>query len=209
MAYDLLVKKLTLLKKSYLSAAEIRAYCSVLRLDYYAAIGYLTRHKHLHRILKGIFYRPTIAERKLKTIPVTHVEALAEALRMKKVTHWYLGLETALMMHHLTHEFFTTDTIINDTIFRKHTVAVLGRKVRFIKVKRSLFRKGISRVGHAPCASVEKTVLDMVYLSKYRGLPDAEIEARIRPLLAPCSRAALVALSKDYNASTARFILSL
>ena len=128
---------------------------------------------------------------------------------MKKVTHWYLGLETALMMHHLTHEFFTTDTIINDTIFRKHTVAVLGRKVRFIKVKRSLFRKGISRVGHAPCASVEKTVLDMVYLSKYRGLPDAEIEARVRPLLAPCSRAALVALSKDYNASTARFILSL
>jgi hypothetical protein len=209
MTYDLLVKKLDMMEKRYLSGEEIRVYCEIIGLDYYAAIGYLTRHRHVYRILKGIFYKPNIGERKLKKIEVNHLDAVAEALKMKKVKNWYLGMESAIRMNHATHEFFTTDTIINDAIFRKNPMMILGNKVRFIKVKSSLTKTGIKKNGKLRYASLEKTVLDMVYLSKYRGKTDAEIKNSIIPLLDHCSMETLRRYAKTYTVSTERFIASL
>lgn len=37
---------------------EIKEYCSILGISYKERVVYLTRTKHLYRILRGIFYKP-------------------------------------------------------------------------------------------------------------------------------------------------------
>ena len=56
MTLKLIVMKLEISKKKFITSNEIKRYCKELGLDYYATIKYLTRHKYLVRIFKGIFY---------------------------------------------------------------------------------------------------------------------------------------------------------
>ncbi len=165
MTLKLLVKKLELSKPKFITREEIREYCRELGMDYYSVIRYLTHNCYLIRILKGIFYIKSIEERKLKRLDINHLEAIKEALKIKGVEHWYFGLETALKLNNLTHEYFTIDYIINDKIFRAKPIKIMDHKVRFIKISSPLLSFGI--VKHPlPHSDIEKTLLDFVYLKK-------------------------------------------
>ncbi|MEN6379813.1 MAG: hypothetical protein ABFD15_09585 [Methanofastidiosum sp.] len=206
MNYALLVKKLNTEDKRYISSELIKKYSNSLDIPYFDAIVYLTRNKYLYTILRGIFYNPTIEERKLKRINVNHMEAISEALFKKGVTNWYFGLESALKMNNLTHEFYTLDTIINDKIFRKNPITVLGNKIRFIKVKSDIFGFGIIDSKKYKYSDKEKTVLDLIYLGKYNGKTDEEIKDRVSTFIPFCSHVKLLDYSKKYNKSVERFI---
>jgi hypothetical protein len=206
MNYGLLVRKLNLVKKKYLTSNEIKEYCKIIEMPYYDAIIYLTRHKHLYTLLRGIFYKPGIEERKMKKISVNHLEALAEALKLKGITNWYLGLESALKINNATHEFFTVDVIINDKIYRKKPVYILGNKIRFIKIKSSLAKIGVEKSGILRFSDIEKTVLDSIYLSKYTGLNDEEIKNKISPLIKFCAKKKLSEYSSYYNTTTKKLL---
>lgn len=206
MDYSLLVKKLNTEDKRYVSSELIKKYSNSLDIPYFDAIMYLTRNKYLYTILRGIFYNPTIEERKLKRINVNHMEAISEALFKKGVTNWYFGLESALKMNNMTHEFYTLDTIINDKIFRKNPINVLGNKIRFIKVKSDVFGFGIIDSKKYKYSDKEKTVIDLIYLGRYNGKTDEEIRNRISPFIPFCSHAKLLDYSKKYNKSVERLI---
>ena len=205
MTYALLVKKMYLDERKIITNETIKDYCKKLHLNYYSAICYLIRRKYVHRILKGIFYLPSIEERKSKRININYLDALAEALKIKKVSNWYFGLETALKFNNLTHEFFTTDFIINDTIFRAKPIMVLGHKVKFIKLKRNLFTFGII---HAKWnfSEPEKTILDVIYLSKYAGLTEEEAKTKVADMIKSCSIEKLKRYAKNYNKTTEQCI---
>ncbi len=205
MTYALLVKKLYLDEIKIITSATIKDYCKKLHLNYYSAIGYLIHWKYVHRILKGIFYLPGIEERKSKRIDINYVDAIAKALKIKKVHNWYFGLETALKFNHLTHEFFTTDFIVNDTIFRAKPIMVLGHKIKFIKLKKKLFTFGIIHT-KGNFSDPEKTVLDLIYLSKYAGLTEEEANAKVSDLIKSCSREKLKRYAKNYNQTIQQFI---
>lgn len=205
MNYSLLVKKLNG-DKRYVSRELIKKYSNSLGIPYSDSIVYLTRNKYLYTILRGVFYNPTIEERKLKRININHREAISEALSKKGVTNWYFGLESALKMNNLTHEFYTLDTIINDSIFRENPINVLGNKIRFIKVKSDLFGFGTIDLKGYRYSDKEKTVLDMIYLDKYKGKSDDEINEKISPFIPNCSRPKLLEYSKNYNRSVEKFI---
>lgn len=103
MKYGLLVRKLHAIQSEYITSDEIKEFCSILGISYKEGIVYLTRTKHLYRILRGIFYRPDMEERKYKGLKVSHYKTLAEALRIKGITNRYFGLEIALKLNGLTH----------------------------------------------------------------------------------------------------------
>lgn len=206
MTLKILVRKLNMSDDKYIASALLKKYCMELGLDYYSSIRYLTSNKYLHRILKGIFYKPSIEERKLKKIGVSNLEAVSYALKIKNIKNWYLGLESALKMNNLTHEFFAIDYIINDTIFRASPFKIFGSKVKFIKLKKPITAFGINRKGRLRYSDPEKTVLDVVYLSKYRGLNETEIKDRIYGILKACSKEKLKKYSARYNKQIARFI---
>ncbi|MEK6983483.1 MAG: hypothetical protein AABX33_02835 [Nanoarchaeota archaeon] len=206
MSLKLLVKKLHLNESKFIVASELKNYCEKLNLDYYSAIGYLLSNNYLIRMLRGIFYVRSLEERKLNKADINYMEAIAESLKLKNINNWYFGLETALKLNKLTHEYFATDYIINDTLFRPKPIIILGHKIRFIKLKKSLFDFGIIKHNKISFSENEKTLLDLIYLSKYSGYRNIDIKNRISDLVKHCSKNKLIKYSKKYNKTIRNFV---
>jgi predicted transcriptional regulator of viral defense system len=209
MKYGLLVKKLNLIDKNIIVSDDLKSYCSILKMEYLDAIKYLIRHKYLHRIMRGIFYNPSIRERKMGGFDITYREAIVKALEIKGVNDWYFGLETALKLNNLTHEFFVVDYILNDKISRRKSLEVFGNKIKFVKVKPKLCKLGIKKLKYMKFSDVEKTILDFVYLLKYRGFSDAIVKNKIIDYLEFASKEKLLSYSKKYNKKVEEFVRSL
>ncbi len=209
MSFKLLVHKLNMSKEKYIESSTIKAYSKTLNLDYYVAIRYLISNRYLYTILRGIFYKPSIEERKLNNIETNSFELIATALRIKRVKNWYLGLETAIKMNNLSHEHFEIDTIISDTIFRARPIAILGNKFKFVKLKSKLLTFGIHKKKNLNYSDAEKTVLDFVYLTRYGGLNNNEAKNKVYDLLEHCSKEKLIVYAKKYNNKISEFVANL
>jgi len=205
MSYALLARKLNLDKEPYVDSVLLREYAKTLKLDYLMVIKYLLANKYLYRILRGFFYKPTIKERKMNRLDVNHLEAIAETLKRKGVKNWYYGLDSAMKLNNLTHEFFAMDFVVSDSIFRSKPITILGMKVRFIKLKKEIVKIGIVK-GNYPVSDLEKTVLDMIYLMRYDGLSEKEIELKMNDLMSKCSKEKMFGYSSKYNKKMNEFI---
>ena len=197
MTLKLLIKKMYLDGNKFIKRDLIKEYCKKLNLSYYSAIGYLTNHKYLIRILRGIFYMPSIEERKFDKLDIDYLDAINEALKIKKIKNYYFGLETSIKLNKLTHEYFVIDYIVSDKIFRAKPVKIMGHKIRFVKLKKELFNFGIIK-DKLPRSDIEKTILDIIYLAKYDGLNDNEIKSKIIDLLKFSSKNKLLKYSKRF-----------
>jgi hypothetical protein len=175
MSFELLARKLALDKERFVSSEKIKDYCGKLGISYISAIKYLGKYNYIKRILRGFFYVPTIEERKLNTGWPSLSEAIARAMEYKKVKNWYFGLESAIKFNSITHEFFTIDYVVSDTIFRSKSITILDRKVKFVKLSKNLFGFGIKKSGYANYSDLEKTLLDFIHLKKYKGKSDKVI----------------------------------
>lgn len=205
MSLKLITKKLGIEKKRFITRNEIRSFCKELNMDYYTAIRYLLTNNYLIRILRGIFYVSSIEERKMKKISINHLEAIKEALRIKGVKNWYFGLETALKLNNVTHEYYPVTYVLNDSIFRTNLIKILNHKVKFIKLNRTLFGFGIIK-NDLNYSDTEKTILDMIYLRKYNSMPDEEIKNEIIDIIKYCSKSILKEYSKHYPKTVQKVI---
>ncbi len=79
---------------------------------------------------------------------------------------------------------------------------MFGHKIKFIKLKGELCTFGFDK----NIANIEKTILDMIYLSKYDGLNNKEIKNKVTGLLKYCSKKKLLKYAKKYNAPVALFV---
>jgi len=205
MTYKLLVKKLYLNRSNFIVASKLKEYCKEIKLNYASAISYLLSNRYIIRVLRGIFYLPSIEERKLKKLDINYFEAIAKALELKGIKNWYFGLETSLKLNNLTHEYFTTDYILNDTLFRPRPIEIMGHKIRFIKIKPSLLKFGVIK-NKINFSENEKTLLDFIYLNRYNGAKEESIKSKISELKKNCSAKKIIKYSKKYNKAVARFI---
>lgn len=200
MKYRLLIEKLILEKKKIVTRIDIANYCKRLNLKYSSVISYLLSNKYLVRIMRGIFYVKGVEERKMRRIDLSYLEAIREALKIKKVDMWYFGLETALKMNNLTHEYFVIDFILSDKIYRANAFTILGHKVKFLKVKKELLSFGIKKES-VPYSDIEKTILDIAYFGKYNNLSDDSIKNKIAEYLPNCKKSKLKEYYKYYPKS--------
>lgn len=208
MTLRLIAKKLGIEKKRFITRNEIRSFCKELNMGYYTTIRYLLTNKYLIRILRGIFYVNSIEERKTKKTNINHLEAIKEALKIKEVKNWYFGLETALKLNNVTHEYYHITYVLNDSIFRTNLIKILNHEVKFIKLNKNLFRFGIIK-NDLNCSDTEKTVLDMIYLRKYNSIPDEEIKNEIISIIKHCSKSKLKEYSKHYPKTVQKIIRGL
>jgi len=191
MTLKLIVEKLARDNKKFIISDEIKDYCRKLSLDYLPTIKYLLRNKYLARIFRGIFYVYSIEERKLGKSEMNSFEILKEALKIKGVKNWYFGLETGLKFNNLTHEYFTIDYVISDKIFRAKPIIIMGRKVKFYKLKQKLVFFGIIKK-NVNYSDSEKTLLDLLYLKHYTKEEFEEIAEEL-------SKTKLLKYAKSYN----------
>lgn len=193
MALKLMVEKLARRTKKFITDSELKSDCRIVSINYLSTVKYLIRHKYIARIFKGIFYVYSINERKLGTKEVGFYNIIGEALKLKGVKKWYFGLETGLKLNNLTHESFTIDFVINDSLFRPRPMMIMGRKVRFYKLVPKMFSFGI--LNKEVCYSdSEKTALDLFYLKHYSEVEFKELSKKL-------SYNKMIKYSKNYPSS--------
>jgi predicted transcriptional regulator of viral defense system len=93
---NLLLKKLAIDKKEFITSEELKRYCKIMGLINKITIGHMVSRGYLIRIFKGIFYVKTPEEVKLNRSKYSHLELMAKGLELKSVKNWYFGLYTAL-----------------------------------------------------------------------------------------------------------------
>lgn len=174
MKTNLLLKKLHIDGKEFLSSEELKRYCRSMGLDYENVIDHLIKRHYLIRIFRGIFYVRSPEETKLGRARYSHLNLVAKGLALKGVENWSFGLYTALKLNNMTHEHFAVEYVVNDKIFRPRPITIAGYKFRFVKLASPLLRFGIIHDG-LRYSDPEKTILDFIYIWRYNEIPKEKI----------------------------------
>lgn len=178
MKETMLLKKLRLDNREFVTSTELKEYCKRMKLNYKSAIGHFVSRGHLTRIFRGIFYVKSLDEVRLGKAKHNYRELVAKGLELKGVKNWYFGLYTALKLNNMTHEYFAIDYVVSDKIFRAKPTKIAGYKFKFVKFKSSLFKFGITKDG-LRYSDPEKTILDFIYMWRYNGIPKKKIVADV------------------------------
>ena len=169
-----ILKKLHIEEKEFVTSDEIRKYCNFFDHDYYITIRNLTSRGYLLRIFKGVFYLKTFDEVKLGKMKYSHLDLVSKGLELKGVETWYFGLQTALKLNNATHEHFTLDHVINDSLFRSKPITINGYRFKIVKLKKGLFGFGMNRNKYK-YSNMDKTILDLIYIWRYNGKSEEKI----------------------------------
>ncbi|MFB0523338.1 MAG: hypothetical protein ACETV1_06225, partial [Candidatus Bathyarchaeia archaeon] len=181
----------------FVDGNSLKSICSDLDVEYEDMIRYLLSRKYLLRVFRGVFYVRSPEEIVMGRNGLSHLEIVANGLRIKGVGNWYFGLHTALRLNGATHEFFPVDFVLSDKIFRARETNIAGHKFKFVKIKSSLFF-GIDRKNELRYSDLEKTLLDFTYLWRYRGIPEHKIVLDISELVGVASSEKLAEYSTRY-----------
>ncbi len=199
MRMSVLLKKLRIENKEFVTSKELELYCKSMKLDYTTVIRYFIAQGYLTRIFRGIFYVKSLDELKLGRSKYSHLELVAKGLELKNVRNWYFGLHTALKLNNMTHEYFAVEDVINDTLFRANPINIAGYKFKFTKLLHSLVSFGINKKDEiVRYSDPEKTVLDFIYIWRYNGVPDDKIVLDISEWAKHGSKERLMRYAKKY-----------
>ncbi|HVX03144.1 MAG TPA: hypothetical protein VHA09_08325 [Nitrososphaera sp.] len=204
MRMSLLVEKLWMENKEFVTSKELKEYCRSMKMDYTLVIRYLvSRKKYLFRIFRGIFYVRSLEELKLGRSKYNHLELVAKGLELKGVKDWYFGLHSALKLNNMTHEHFAIEEVVSNSIFRANPFDIAGYKFRFVKLSPPLVSFGIKEERALRYSDPEKTVLDFIYLARQKGVPVDKIVADVSSWSAGLSKDKLRKYAKKYPKTVA------
>lgn len=176
---SLIWKKLLLEGKNISTSEEIRLLAGEIGRDGWRSVKYLQSQGYITRILKGIFYIRSFEERERDGYDHSFYEIVVMALKEKGVKHWYFGLETALMMNNMTHEYFNVDYVLTDSFRTTKVITTMNVRFKFIKRSKKHFKDGIIKKQTIRYSDPEKTVLDLAY---YHYLKKTETEYYLSPV---------------------------
>ncbi|RJS82994.1 hypothetical protein CW706_06465 [Candidatus Bathyarchaeota archaeon] len=156
---------------------ELEEVCRKFTVNSTYTINYMTHYGFFVRILRGLYYVKSLEEFKLeKGVEIYRLISLG----MEKLkVNWYFGLYTSLRLNGLTHEFFDTIFVLNDRIFRPKEIRIAGEKVKFVKLKNKLFGFGTIKKDEIKFSDPEKTILDFIYIFRYRNVAEERIISMI------------------------------
>ncbi len=207
MKMSVLLKKLLIENKEFVTSKELELYCKSMKLDYTAVIRYFIAQGYLTRIFRGIFYVKTLEELKLGRSKYSHLELVAKGLELKNVRKWYFGLHTALKLNNMTHEYFAVEDVINDTLFRANPINIAGYKFKFTRISPLLVSFGINRKDEIiRYSDPEKTVLDFIYIWRYNGVPNDRIVLDISEWAKLGSKEKLMSYAKKYPKTVSEIV---
>jgi len=203
MKTDVLLRKLRMESREFVTSEDLRAYCKSLKLDYDIVIRHLVPRGYLVRVFRGIFYVKSLEELELARPKYTHLELVAKGLELKNVKRWYFGLHTALKLNNMTHETFSVEDVVNDKLFRANPVNIAGYKFRFTKMSPSLLGFGVREQDGLKYSDPEKTILDFIYIWRYHGTPGEKITADVGSYAKNASKEKLRRYAKRYPKTVA------
>ncbi|MBD3171396.1 hypothetical protein GF326_02885 [Candidatus Bathyarchaeota archaeon] len=205
MKTDAILRKLRRENTEFTTSEELKKLCSNLGIEYDSAIRHLVPRGHLVKVFRGIFYVKSLEEVHLGRNKYSHMELVARGLAVRGVKNWYYGLSTALVLNNMTHERFNVDYVINDNIQRNSSMSIAGHEFIFKKVKPQLLTFGVIKA-KLSYSDPEKTILDMVYLDRYGGVPPEKTVLNISEYMDMVDSERLIDYSIHYPLTVGRFV---
>lgn len=171
---EVVLKTLYYREKRFILRKDFEEVCEKYGIDSKSMVKYLLKKEYLIRIFRGIFYLKDPSEIKMGYITYSSHEMVAEGLHLKGIKNWYFGQYSGLKYNNMTHEYFTSDFIINDTIHRTKPTRMNDARFKFIKLKPSMFEFGLVEEKTKNGVLIrysdkEKTIMDFAYLWKQSG----------------------------------------
>ena len=204
MKMSLLLRKLRMDGKEFVTSNELKACCRSMKLDYATVVRYFSSRGYVVRVFRGIFYVKSVEEFELGRTKYNHLQLVAKGMELKKVSKWYFGLHTALKLNNMTHEHFAVEDVVSDSLFRANPITIVGYKFRFVKLSPSLVAFGVRKSDNGiRCSDPEKTVLDFIYVWRYNGIPEDKIVADVSEWARHTSREKLRSYAKKYPSTVA------
>lgn len=160
---SLIWKRLLVENKKMVTSSEIEQLALELGKNKKRSVYYLLEEGYILRILRGIFHVKSFEERQQKTLDTSIYKMVANALKKKGVKKWYFGLETALKLNNLTHEYFAIDYVLTDSFRTTKIIMILKTRFQFLKRSEKYFHKGIIKKDGICYSNSEKTILDLSY----------------------------------------------
>ena len=174
MKMSILWRRLLVEGRSYTTSEDLASLAEDIGRDPEVCLRYLQQQGYIHRILRGIFYVASPNERERGALVPSVYQLVAKALEMKGVDKWYFGLDTALKVNGMTHEYFMIDYVITDSFKTTKVIRVLDRNFRFLQWSDWHFESGIIKQEGIRFSDLEKTVLDLAYRYYRREGPGRE-----------------------------------
>ena len=109
MKMSMVWRRLLVEGRRYTTSEAIASLAEDIEKDPEVCLRYLQQQGYIHRILRGIFYVASPNERERGALEPSVYQLIAKALEMKGVDKWYFGLDTALKLNGMTHEYFMID----------------------------------------------------------------------------------------------------
>lgn len=208
MKSGLILRKLWLEEKEFVTSEELKKICSSLNIKYESAIRHLIPRGHLIRIFRGIFYVTTPDEALTKKRKYSHLELVSKGLKVKEMEDWYFGLYTALKLNNMTHEHYVIEYVVNNLIQRSNPMEIAGYRFKFVKVKSQLLGFGVigDELRHS---DPEKTILDFIYLWRYNGIPDQRITLSVKEWTNDVDEEKLKNYGQRYPRTVARLLVGI
>ncbi len=171
---EIVLKTLYYKRKRFVSRKDLEEVCKEYQVNPFKIIKYFLEQGYFIRVFRGIFYLRDPSEIKLNHLNFSPHEMIAEGLLLKGVKRWYFGIYSGLKYNNMTHEYFNTDFIVNDSIHREKSMKMSGCRFKFIKLKPTMFEFGIITEKTKNGITInysdkEKTVMDFAYLWKRNG----------------------------------------
>ncbi|MBC7130495.1 hypothetical protein H5T51_04660 [Candidatus Bathyarchaeota archaeon] len=183
---------------------EIEIACKRFEANPVSTINFMIHYGYFVRILRGLYYVKSLEEFKLKKAPSVY-EIISLGMNRLKID-WYFGLYTALRLNGLTHEFFGEIFVLNNRIFRPKVIEISGERVKFVKLKDLLFGFGVVKKNAIRFSDPEKTILDFIYVFRYRGISEERIISITEDYFKNLSKNKLESYLKFYPKSVKRVV---
>lgn len=90
------------------------------------------------------------------------------AAKAKDIGSWYFGLETALRLCGLSHEYTTEEHVVSDSFYRPNGLSIGGHRFVILKWKSEMTRFGLKKTAGFVHSDPTKTVLDLAYRDAHR-----------------------------------------
>jgi hypothetical protein len=117
-----------------------------------------------------------------------------------------LGLHSALKLNNMTHEHFTIEEVVNDSLLRPRPMSIAAYKFKFVKLSAKLLGFGVKEKGIVRYSDPEKTILDFIYTWRYNGIPEDKIVLDVSEWSEGLSKENLRKYAENYPKSVARIM---
>ena len=179
MESSLIWKKLNIQKERIVTSLEIKGLAKEIGNNEDRAIAYLQEEGYIVRILRGIFYVRTPDEKMRKGLDRSLFELVGMALVKKGVKEWYFGLDTALRLNGMTHEYHDITHVLTDSFRTTKPIMIGGSRFSFVRRNKRFFGFGMKEEKNYHYSDPERTILDLAYYAYLHG----KVENRIKESL--------------------------